>query len=52
MDLLKLMKYAKYIEIITQVVDAVENASVGGEGIEVRPTFKGKKFSILVKRTK
>lgn len=50
---LGILKYAKYISIIAEVVEAVEDVKeVGGEGVEVRPSYKGKKYSILIKRTK
>ena len=50
--MLKLLKYAKYMEIIQEVVEIVENLKVGATGAEIRPTYKGKSFTINIKRTK
>ena len=41
----------KYLGLLSQVLGALEATdTVGGESLELRPSYKGKKFSITIKR--
>lgn len=40
----------KYLGLLSQVLAALEAAQSGGEPLELRPSYKGKKFSITIKR--
>lgn len=46
-----ILSVLKYLGLLSQVLSALEAAdTVGGEAFELRPSYKGKKFSISIKR--
>ena len=51
-SMLKILKFAKYIDIIERIVGCIEALKAGAVGVPIRATFKGREFEIIVRRTK